>query len=215
MTDPVRRPMVSPLALPLEHTGVLVVDMQNDFCHPDGFYNTHGGRPSDPISQATPAISRILGAARRRNVRALFTRYVHPDGVDITTSHEIKPSAWSSHGVRLRPGTWGAEVVDELAPLDGELVIDKHAYSAFYETDLEQELRKAEVTHLVLTGTVTHACVLHTAFDAFVRGFDVVLARDAISGWFEDLNHAAERIVELLLGVAVNADEVVAAFEDS
>lgn len=215
MTVPAHRPAASLLDLPYEHTAVLVVDMQNDFCHADGFYNTRGGRPSDLISQATPAIRRILCAARRADVKAVFTRYVHPDGADITTHHEIKPSAWASHDVRLRPGSWGVEIVDELAPVDGELVIDKQAYSAFYETDLEQELRKSEVTHLVLTGTVAHACVLHTAFDAFVRGFDVVLVRDAISGWFDDLNHAAERIVELLLGVAVNADEVVVALGDS
>ena len=191
-------------------TALLVVDMQNDFCHAEGYYARHG-RPAAPIARAIGPVADLLSAGRAVGLRPVYTRIVYATDADLADAHGVRPSGWSGSGVRLQPGSWGAEIVDELTPLPGEPVFDKPAYSAFYETGLEEWLRTRGIRTVVFTGTVAYACVLHTAFDAFVRGFDVLLAEDAVSGWLEDLRVAARHITQLLLGRTVTRDELVAA----
>ena len=87
----------------------------------------------------------------------------------------------------MQPGSWGAAIVDALAPLPDDIVVDKPAYSAFEATDLEARLRQRGVTTLIVCGVVTYACVLATAFAAFDKGFDVLLARDATGSWNDEL----------------------------
>ncbi len=208
------RPVAPELAvLDPRSTAVLVVDMQNDFCHDAGFYS-RVGRDSALLAAAIEPLARLLAVAREAGVTVVYTRLVYdPRLPDIVERHRLTPAAWSARERRLAPDTWGAAIVDALAPQPGDFVIDKSDYSAFYGTSLEQVLRRRGVQTLVLTGTTTHACVLHTAFDAFVRDFDVVVAAEAVSCWFEDLHDASLRIVELLLGHVVPVDGLVALIE--
>lgn len=190
-------------------TALLVVDMQNDFCHADGYY-ARVGRPAERINAATEPIARLLAVARDAGLTIGFTRLVYdPSLPDISERHRVMPGAWAARDRRLAPGSWGSQIVDELQPQPGEFVIDKADYSSFYGTDLEQILRRRGIRTLIITGTVTYACVLHTAFDAFVRDFDVIVAREAVSSWFDDLQAATFRIVELLLGRVLSCDEIV------
>lgn len=209
-----REPLEAALArLDPRSTALLVVDMQNDFCHPDGFY--HGiGRASEPIRRAIPPIRALLEAARRAGLVVAFTRLVYdPSQPDMPERRRIAPGAWAARGRRLPPGSWGADVVDELAPRPGEYVVDKADYSAFYGTNLEAVLRRRGIRSLILVGTVTYACVLHTAFDAFARDFDVVVAAEGVSCWFDELQEPTLRIVELLLGRVAPVAAVLAAIE--
>lgn len=199
--------MTEGLSLDPASTALLVVDMQNDFCHPDGYY-AHNGRPAEPIAAAIEPIAGLLTAARGAGLTPIFTRIVYTTTADLADGHGVRPAAWSGSGVRLQAGSWGAEIVDELKPQPDEPVVDKPAYSAFYETDLEQLLRTRGIRTVLITGTVAYACVLHTAFDAFVRGFDVVLVEDAVSSWFDDLADASRRITQLLLGRTVGSSEL-------
>lgn len=187
--------------------------MQNDFCHRDGYY--HGiGRSSEPIRRAIPPIQVLLEAARRAGLVVAFTRLVHdPSQPDMPDRHRIAPGGWAARERRLLPGSWGADVIDELTPRPGEHVVDKGDYSAFYGTNLEVWLRRRGIRSLILAGTVTYACVLHTAFDAFVRDFDVVVVAEGVSGWFDELQEPTLRIVELLLGRVAPVSTVLAAIE--
>ncbi len=119
------------------------------------------------------------------------------------------PAKWAGHAPRLVPGSWGAAIVDELAPRPGEYVVDKMEYSAFHGTSLEAILRRRGVESLILAGTVTYACVLHTAFDAFARDFDVVVAAEGVSCWAEDLREPTFRIIELLLGRVASTERIL------
>ncbi|GIW09039.1 MAG: hypothetical protein KatS3mg061_0096 [Dehalococcoidia bacterium] len=200
-----------PLILDRQRTALLVIDMQNDFCEPGGYYQ-RVGRPAERIRQAREPIRRLLGAARVAGLLIVFTRLVYASTLPpVEERHRLLPPAWAGRERRLTPGSWGAEIVAELAPQPGEFVIDKGDYSAFYATSLEVILRRRQIQTLLLTGTVSYACVLHTAFDAFVRDFDVVLVKDGVSSWFDDLQQATFRIVELLLGRAVSSEEVLVA----
>jgi nicotinamidase-related amidase len=190
-------------------TAVLVVDMQNDFCHEDGFY-ARTGKDIGGLAEPIPAVSNLLAAARRTGARVIYTRIVrHPVTGAIEHHHRLLPKRWFSHGDRLMAGTWGAEIVDALAPDATEAVIDKHGYSAFHKTDLEARLRQAGVRTLVLCGVVTYACVLATAFAAFDRGFDVILADDAAGSWDQQLGRSTNEIVDLLLGHTVPVSDIV------
>jgi nicotinamidase-related amidase len=197
--------MTEELTLDPASTALLVVDMQNDFCHADGYY-AHNGRPAAPIAAAIEPIAGVLAAAREAGLSTIFTRIVYETTADLADAHGVRPAAWSGSGVRLQRGSWGAEIVDELRPLPGEPV---------YETDAEQLLRERGIRTVLITGTVAYACVLHTAFDAFVRGFDVVLVRDAVSSWFDDLADASRRITELLLGRTVASSDVTRLLQQS
>ena len=183
--------------------------MQNDFCSPGGYYDAAGKDVSALRAAIEPNV-RLLGRARGAGLHVVFTRIVrHGTAGPTEERHRLRPRRWFSSGTRLVAGSWGAAIVDALAPGPGEMVIDKHGYSAFHETGLEAHLRGLGVRTLILGGVVTYACVLATAFAAFDRGFDVALASDATGSWEAGLGPASCEIVDLLLGHAVPADALV------
>src|SRR5262245_49787181 len=187
---------------------VLVVDMQNDFCHRDGHYGKSGEDVSRFVAAIDP-VSRLIARARGAGATIGYTRLVYDESAGaIEERHAIKPRHWIPKGRRLLRGSWGAAVVDALAPMPKDIVVDKPAYSAFEATDLEARLRERGITTLVVCGVVTYACVLATAFAAFDKGFDVLLAKDATGSWNDELGDATSRIVDLLMGLAVPCEEI-------
>jgi nicotinamidase-related amidase len=189
-------------------TALIVVDMQNDFCHRDGFY-ARQGQDIAGLQAPVPAIAALLERARATGATVVFTRILRdPATGPVESARRLVPKRWFSHGERLIAGSWGAAVIDALAPRDDEPVIDKHGYSAFHRTDLAERLHAKGVRDIVFCGVVTYACVLASAFAAFDQGFGVVLARDAAGSWIETLGHASEDVVDLLLGHAVPVDQI-------
>jgi nicotinamidase-related amidase len=146
-------------------TALVVVDMQNDFVR-------EGGSLRVPDAEATiPAVQTLLELARGHGMKVVFTQDSHTDG-------DPEWAIWPEHA---REGSWGWEIVDALAPRDGETVIRKPRYDAFYGTALEHLLRLWGVDTLVLCGTVANICVHYTAASAALRWFDVIVVRDAVS----------------------------------
>jgi len=189
-------------------TAVIVVDMQNDFCHAGGYYGA-AGRDISAHTAAIAPVAALIERARAAGSPVVFTRLVYDERAGaMEDRHAIRPKRWSSSGKRLEPGSWGAAIVDELAPRPADIVIDKPGYSAFEATGLEQSLFDRGIRAIVLCGVVTYACVLATAFSAFDRGFDVVLAADAAGSWNAGLGRASADIVDLLLGHAVAIDDI-------
>lgn len=189
-------------------TALVVVDMQNDFCSADGYYATIG-RDISKLAASAPPLAALLTRARASGMTIVFTRLLHdPVRGAMEERHTIRPRRWTANGQRLLPGTRGADVIDGLAPRDGEIVIDKAGYSAFEGTDLERQLREHGIKTVIMAGVVTYACVLATAFSAFDRDFDVILATDAVGSWNDELGARTSDIVDLLLGVATTADDI-------
>jgi nicotinamidase-related amidase len=189
-------------------TAVVVVDMQNDFCHADGYY-AKTGRDISALAAVIAPVAALVVRARAANSPIFYTRLVYDGrGGAMEERHAIRPKRWTASGKRLEPGTWGAAIVDELAPDAADVVVDKAGYSAFDSTDFERQLAGRRIRAVVLCGVVTYACVLATAFSAFDRGFDVVLAADAAGSWNAGLGLATSDIVDLLLGHSVGINEV-------
>ncbi len=146
-------------------TALLVVDMQNDFVH-------EGGGLLVPDAAATiPAIRELLELARAHGIRVVYSQDTHREG-------DPEWRIWPEHA---REGSWGWEIVDELAPARDDVVLRKLRYDAFYGTPLDHLLRLWGVDTLVICGTVANICVHYTAASAALRWYDVVIPRDAIS----------------------------------
>ncbi len=146
-------------------TAVLVVDMQNDFVDPRGKLFV----PSSPGT--VPRIRSILDSARSRGAHVLYTQDWHlPDDPEF--------KIWGEHAVA---GTWGSEIVPELAPGPRDLVVRKQTIDPFYGTPLDHYLRLLKVDSVVVVGTVANICVLQAVSGASVRGYNVIYPVDAVS----------------------------------
>ena len=146
-------------------TALVVIDMQNDFVR-------EGGGMLVPDAEATiPAIRALLELARAHGMRVVYSQDTHRDG-------DPEWRIWPEHA---REGSWGWEIVDELAPARDDVVLRKLRYDAFYGTPLDHLLRLWGVDTLVICGTVANICVHYTAASAALRWYEVVIPRDAIS----------------------------------
>ncbi|MGC9397966.1 MAG: cysteine hydrolase family protein [Anaerolineae bacterium] len=154
------------ITLPADKTAVIVVDMQNDFVKPAGALVV-------PAAQETvPHIQALLTNAREHGVRVAYTQDTHLEG---TPEWEI----WPEH---VKENTWGWEIIEELAPQEGEPVCRKPRYDGFYASNLDHYLSHLwHVEHLVIVGTVSNICVLHTAASAGLRWFHIVVPANGIS----------------------------------
>ena len=150
-------------------TALIVIDMQRDFLDPRGYIG-QSGVDVNPLRAAIPNVCRLLEAAREAGVRVIHTREGHrPDLADLNPAKARRAArVGASIGSRgplgrlLVRGEPGHAIVDELAPLPSEVLIDKPGFGAFYATDLELVLRASGVTALTLAGVTTDVCVHST-----------------------------------------------------
>lgn len=194
-------------------TAVLVVDMQNDYAHPDGYY-AQAGKDCSAIIAAIPRIAQVVDAVRETGGLPIFIQViVAQPGVmpDIPQLHRVLPKHFQTIGTRLVKGSWGAEVVDGVGYRAGDVLIEKSTYNAFYQTNLELLLRRKSIRTILITGTATHVCCLHAALEAFVRDFDVVAVTDGVATWDPELHRAGLAILEANVARLATADEVLAA----
>ncbi len=178
-----------PLTLDLARTALVVVDMQNDFCHPDGWLASIGvdvapaRRPIEPLAASLPAL-RAAGVAvvwldwgtrpDRANLPPGVLHVYDPEGRGVGIG-----SPEPTGSPVLERGSWGAAVVDELAVAEGDVRVDKHRMSGFWDTELDSVLRNLAVTTLLFAGVNADQCVLATLIDAACIGYDVILLEDA------------------------------------
>ena len=194
-----------------DQTALLVVDMQNGFCHPQGSFATLGL----DVSMCNAAIAgcrRMVDAAHTAGVPVIYTRYVYRadyrDGGVLV--QEIMPALGSSGS--LAAGSWDAELVDELPAGAVDFVIDKNRYSAFYGTGLEPVLTSLKVRNLVICGVTTNMCVETTARDASQRDYRTFVVSDATG----ELDKARHDMALATLGfgfcAVVDSDTVLSAW---
>jgi len=186
---------VPPFEVDATAAALVVVDLQNDF--------VRVGAPQEvPAARASLGkVAALADACRAKGRPVFYTRYTAgPEATHLGWfSPECGPevrSCWP--GVRREYGDRdglleGHQVVDELAPRPGDLVIDKFGYGSFHGTVLEDVLRAASARQVWLVGTVTQICVEETAREGYRRGFEMVVAADAVSSFDDELHRATLR----------------------
>ena len=171
-------------------SALILGDLQNDFLHPSGAYGR--AEQSHPSIASLPArLAPLVHAARAHGmlvVATLFTLAPGRGGEPIISPHLKTLRPFLKRG-DFAPGSWGQQLVDELAPAD--IDVEKIAYSAFYASRLEWVLRKCAVERLYFTGIVTNGGVASTVRDAHVREFRCTVVEDGCAAFSEELHRAA------------------------
>jgi biuret amidohydrolase len=175
-----------PFPLQLEQTALVVVDMQNAFCHPDGFCGHELGADLTAARTIIPQIQKVIDWTRSHGILNVYTRESHaPDLSDVSPSKTLRyqnagypigePGKMGRFLIR---GERGTELIDELQPTSDDLQIDKPAQSIFIGTDLADTLQQRKITHLIFTGVTTECCVLGSYRQASDLGFYCLLLAD-------------------------------------
>lgn len=192
-----------------DRPALIVIDMQNGFCDAKGFMNKIG-LGYEPSAAAIEPINRLLAAAREAEIPVFFTRYsLNEDFSDAGLLLEVFPGIAEAKG--MVRGTWDADITSELEPRLGEVVIDKTRYSAFYDTDLEEQLRDLGVDTLIVCGVTTNICVESTVRDAFFRDIRVVVPSDGTAAVTPQLHEGALADFEYGFGTVTTVAELEAA----
>ncbi|MDT7880633.1 MAG: isochorismatase family cysteine hydrolase [Candidatus Hydrothermia bacterium] len=165
-----------------KESAIIVVDMQNDFCDPKGsLYVPESRKTIEPIMK-------LLEKARDKNVKIFYTQDTHQ-------KDDKEFEIWPVHVVE---GTWGWEIIPELKPKEGDIIIRKLRYDGFYGTSLDHYLKIYKINNVVIVGTVANICVLHTAGSAALRWYNVIVPIDGISALNEFDYYSALRQIEFL-----------------
>lgn len=173
----------------MSKSALLIIDMLNDFV-------LQGASLEVPETRKViPNIKREIEKARKSKAPVIYVCDSHKQ-----EDKEFSRFGWPKHAIK---GTKGAQVVDELKPEKKDIVIEKTTYSGFYKTRLDKTIKKLKIDSLRLTGCVTHICVLFTASDAVLRGYDVTVVSDAVAGISREDHDSALRIMKNVLGVKV------------
>jgi nicotinamidase-related amidase len=176
----------------MSRTALIVVDMLNSYEHADAEQLTRN------VERVLPPMCELVKRAEDEDV---LTIYVNDNF-----------GAWNSNRDELVERVMGGEfrhLVEPIAPRPETLFVVKARHSIFYQTPLEYLLGQEDVDRIVLTGQVTEQCILYSALDAYIRHFEVVVARDAVAEIHEDLAEAALRMMEVNMDAqAVPAGEI-------
>jgi len=196
----------------IDRSALLIIDMQNGFCHPDGAFAKLGLDVS-MCNAAIEGCRDLVDTAHASGVPVIFTRYIlRPDLKDAGyLLHAEKPALIGTRS--LVYGAWDAEIVDELKPEPDDFVIDKTRYSAFYGTSLESILRTLGVRELILAGVTTNICVDSTARDASYRDYASIIAADATGEFERDRHEITLRTLGFAFGWVVPRAEIIASWK--
>ena len=189
-------------------TAIIVVDVQNDFCHPDGALGK-AGQPTAAALAMIPTLQTLLDAARDNGTTVIFIQTIHESATD--------SEAWTARSggkvsSACRKNTWGAEFTD-VAPLPSETVVIKHRYSAFINTRLDSVLRTFKIENLIMTGVSTNVCVESTARQGFMMDYNVVFLGDCTAAYSQAEHDGALKNMEKHFGMVSTAPDVIAAWK--
>jgi len=189
------------------HTAVLLVDIQNDFCAPEGYIGRKHGCDA-AANEALAALNvSLTDAARAAGGLVVWIQAIY-DPVYLSAPMLMKGGS-AGNEARCVDGSWGAEFY-RVAPREGDLVVRKHRYSAFSGTALDNLLRRHGIRTTVITGVSTNICVESTLREAFNLGYYVVIPRDCVAGNNPALHEATLQNVANLIGDVTSAADLIA-----
>ncbi|MEU0545524.1 cysteine hydrolase [Nocardia sp. NPDC005978] len=188
-------------------TALLVIDMQRDFLLPGGF-GASLGNDVELLRTVIEPLARLMAAARAAGIPVIHTREGHlPDLSDCPPSKLLRGSPTQRigdpgrYGRLLVRGEYGHDIIDELAPAPGEVVIDKPGKGAFYATELSAVLTARSIDSLLVTGVTTEVCVHTTVREANDRGYECLVVSDCVGSYFPEFQRAGLEMIAAQGGI--------------
>jgi nicotinamidase-related amidase len=177
-----------------ENTAVIVVDCQNDFCHPDGELYAEGSEA------AIDGVDDVLTTTYDKGVnKAVFTQDTHQPG-------DPEFEQWGEHCL---DGSWGQAIHQDIA-VDPSVcpIVQKDTYDAFYKTPMDEILTTSEIEQLIICGTLANVCVQETASSASLHGYDVAVVEDAVGYISEEQKERALNHIDFLIGDIISTEDL-------
>jgi len=208
MSQPIEVPAEpSPFRLVAGKTALIVIDMQRDFLLPGGFGESLGN-DVDQLLKVVPPLADLIAAARSAGIMVIHTREGHAPDLSDCPPAKLNRGVPSKrigdegkYGRILIRGEYGHDIVDELAPIDGEAVIDKPGKGAFYATELQDVLTADGITQLLITGVTTEVCVHTTTREANDRGYECLVVSDCVGSYFPEFQRIALEMIKAQGGI--------------
>ncbi|WP_374667005.1 cysteine hydrolase family protein [Ramlibacter sp.] len=207
-------------AFDLSSAALVIIDMQRDFVEPGGFGETLGNDVS-LLRAIIPACQSVLAAWRAQGGLVVHTREAHaadlsdcPPAKRLRGNPSLRIGDEGPMGRILVAGEPGNQIIPELAPRPGEIVLDKPGKGAFYATPLQNLLQQAGVTHLVFMGVTTEVCVQTSMREANDRGYDCLLLEDCTESYFPQYKAAAVEMIRAqgaIVGWTATSTQLIAA----
>lgn len=202
---------------------LIVIDMQRDFLLPGGFGESLGNDVAQLV-KVVPPLAALIAAARAAGILVIHTREGHEPDLSDCPPAKLKRGAPSKrigdpgrYGRILVRGEYGHDIVDELAPVAGEVVIDKPGKGAFYATDLQDVLIGSGITQLLVTGVTTEVCVHTTTREANDRGYECLVVSDCVGSYFPEFQRVGLEMITAqggIFGWVADSAAVIAALHE-
>jgi ureidoacrylate peracid hydrolase len=204
-----------PALIDPNNAAIIVIDVQNDFCHPDGAFG-RVGHDTSLMPDLAASLRKLLAEARARQVLTIFVR--------ATYDREVTSPPLAQHRRRLGlleslclEGTWGADWFGGVTPIGApnEVVLSKHRFDAFQGTPLDLYLRSNRIRTVIVTGVATSGCVESTVRDAFFLDYRVVVPHDGVGEPSRDYHEAALIVMKRSFATVTAIDDIVTTWQQS
>lgn len=192
-----------------DRSALLVIDMQNAFCHEQGTLGV-SGVPIEPARAVIEPVRDLIDGFKKAGLPVVWTKQVHFEHDASRSSRALPAHTDKRANVAAVSGSWDAEIVDELGGMadDPTMVVAKHRFGAFYQTRLDALLGMLGVRGLFVVGVTANACVETTLREAYLRDYDIVAVTDAIAAVRPEWTQTAHAVWEHYLGVIAESARV-------
>ena len=188
-------------------SALLIIDIQNAFIHSNGSLQRMG-LDTSRTRRVTEPIKKLRGVFHEAGLPVIYLQHTHDaDGADMGLIAEVFPPIRALG--HCFSGSWDAAVIDDLTPASDDHVVEKHRFSGFYQTDLEDLLRRLRIMSLVVSGIATNICVESTIRDAFFRDYPVVVPRETTASFTEEQEAGALGNFAFAFAKVIPLDDVI------
>lgn len=215
-----------PIEVDPDRAAVIVVDMQNTYCSEGGLFDRLGFRDEEMMRRVIDTAEPVIERAREAGVKVVYLRMTYREDLS-NAGGQDSPNYWREtvltamrehpewEGIFATEGTWGWEIVDDLKPREGDIVVNKNRPSGFSNTELDVVLRTHEIKHLFFVGVATNICVESTLRDAYSNEYFPVLVRDACGNTGPGYTQKATVWnVSTLFGWVTGSEDLLEALDD-
>lgn len=200
------------------HAALVIIDMQNDFCSSGGMMDKEG-MDVKLIQGMAPGLADFIGHARKAGLPIIYVQAIYASENNWYLSdvwlEQMKRAGRGKHVEYpvCEEGSWNADFYKGIEPLPGDIVIQKHRYSAFVNTPLDTVLRSKGIRTLIMTGVATNVCVESTARDGFMRDYYIVFVKDCAATTSEELHNNTLKNIARCFGEVVDSSDIVNCWE--